>query len=111
VSSQREATVVRPTTWFLDGAGRRVMETSMGTRLPVRDTTPDAVVVATPDGASLRVNPGDVSVTAPGAPALPPSAASVVRVARIFEGLPYLWGGTSGFGFDCSGLTYLAYRM
>src|SRR5437588_10345784 len=55
VSSQREATVVRPTTWFLDGAGRRVMETSMGTRLPVRDTTPDAVVVATPDGASLRV--------------------------------------------------------
>jgi cell wall-associated NlpC family hydrolase len=30
--------------------------------------------------------------------------------ARRFVGLPYLWGGTSRYGFDCSGLVHLAFR-
>ncbi|WP_157017569.1 C40 family peptidase [Mesorhizobium xinjiangense] len=34
-----------------------------------------------------------------------------VTVAEMFGHTPYLWGGTSGFGLDCSGLIQLAMRM
>lgn len=34
-----------------------------------------------------------------------------VSVAERFEHTPYLWGGVSGFGIDCSGLVQLSMRM
>ena len=39
------------------------------------------------------------------------AAADYVAVAEMFLGTPYLWGGASGFGIDCSGLVQLAMRM
>jgi cell wall-associated NlpC family hydrolase len=38
-------------------------------------------------------------------------AGDYVSVAETLELAPYLWGGTSGFGVDCSGLIHLAMRM
>lgn len=37
--------------------------------------------------------------------------ADYVTVAERFEHTPYLWGGVSGFGIDCSGLVQLAMQM
>jgi cell wall-associated NlpC family hydrolase len=53
----------------------------------------------------------DVAVVAKGAAPLPATAADVVRTAKLFLGLQYLWGGTSAFGFDCSGLTHLVFEL
>jgi cell wall-associated NlpC family hydrolase len=41
---------------------------------------------------------------------LPRTRADIVRTAKQFLGLHYLWGGLSAWGYDCSGLTWAAYR-
>ena len=43
---------------------------------------------------------------------LPPaSAGSVLDQARRYLGAPYLWGGMTDRGIDCSGLVHMAYRQ
>jgi cell wall-associated NlpC family hydrolase len=111
-ASDTVATVVRRTTWLRTdtGAADRVAEISFGTVLPVLGQGDGYVVVRTPFGADRRIRADAVDVHAPGTPALPRTRGNVVSTARSFTGLPYLWGGLSGFGLDCSGLTWLDYR-
>lgn len=111
VSAQR-ATVTARLTWLRsdDAAADRRLEVSYGTRLPYLGTTGRWVRVALPSGAVRRVRAGAVSVHRTEEPALPATRTDLVRAATMFVGLPYLWSGVSGFGFDCSGLTWLDYR-
>jgi cell wall-associated NlpC family hydrolase len=37
--------------------------------------------------------------------------APVVQTASLLTGTPYLWGGMSSQGIDCSGLTFTSYRL
>ncbi len=39
------------------------------------------------------------------------NAADFVAVCEQLMGLPYLWGGTSSWGLDCSGLLSIGFRM
>ncbi|WP_308652192.1 NlpC/P60 family protein, partial [uncultured Actinomyces sp.] len=49
---------------------------------------------------------------APSAPAASSGrGASAVAAAKTFLGVPYVWGGESYNGVDCSGLVMLSYRQ
>lgn len=36
---------------------------------------------------------------------------NIVNKAKLFMGTPYLWGGGTPYGIDCSGLTQLCYKL
>ena len=40
-----------------------------------------------------------------------PSVPNIIRTAHQFLGRPYLWGGTSGKGMDCSGFTKMVFYL
>ncbi|GHE57492.1 NlpC/P60 family protein [Streptomyces vinaceus] len=83
----------------------QVAEYSYNTSFPVKaGPVPGVVSAYSPSGGRLFFRADDLA-RVPAAP----SGADVVAAARAFLGLPYLWSGTSGFGYDCSGLTGQVY--
>lgn len=112
-SAPRIVTVTSRTTWLrTPDTGAKRLLVSFGTRLPYLGAPDDHhALVALPSGAKVTVGTADASVHDPGKPALPATGRSLVRTAKQFVGLAYLWAGRSGFGFDCSGLTSLDYRV
>lgn len=102
--------VVRPriSTLRVRGGG---LELSCGTVLPLAGRDGSEVVVALPDGDRGWLDAADVAVRAGPFTTAAPEPARVVQTARQFLGTRYLWGGTSGWGADCSGLVHLAHRM
>jgi cell wall-associated NlpC family hydrolase/L,D-peptidoglycan transpeptidase YkuD (ErfK/YbiS/YcfS/YnhG family) len=104
----RVAVVAVPTA-MLRGAGRP-LQMSFGTRLPVLGVSAGGVQVATPGGGVGLLPRSSVDVARSGSPTPVPTGEELVATARLFLGVRYLWGGTSAFGFDCSGLVNLIYR-
>ncbi|HUQ43768.1 MAG TPA: C40 family peptidase [Candidatus Limnocylindria bacterium] len=103
------ATVLAPVAPLDAGSGS--VDLSFGTALPHLGDDDGRVAVALPDGRTGWLGRGDVAIHDHASPALQATAASVTSTLQSFVGLPYLWAGRSGFGFDCSGLVQLVHRV
>lgn len=57
------------------------------------------------DGGDAWIQRGDLNFDL-----APLGLEPVLALARRFLGLPYLWGGTSSFGYDCSGFVQMLCR-
>ncbi len=63
------------------------------------------LAVHLPDGRAAYVQTGDVTLNATLL-----STAEMLALSHKFLGLPYTWGGTSSFGYDCSGFMQMLER-
>ena len=78
-----------------------------------RQTTSTGSSGASSGGSGRGSSGGGTTVSTPSAPPPPLSsgAAGAVQAAEREIGVPYVWGGTTPSGFDCSGLVMWAYAQ
>ncbi len=84
-----------------------VSDITAGTKVVTGETTGDYTKVELPGGRSGFLETESLE----NLPAGPPAREAVLERARRFLGIPYVWGGTSAKGFDCSGLVKRVFRM
>ncbi|MGJ8454291.1 NlpC/P60 family protein [Pseudothermotoga sp. U03pept] len=84
-----------------------------GTTLPYLHTEDQWVVIELPSGDQALVLKEDVELYDSREKVffIQKGAEYIIEVAKMHLGLPYLWAGTTSYGFDCSGFTQFCFKM
>ncbi len=88
-----------------------VMTATIGARLAAGTCGDRWCEIVLPSGMKGWIQKGDGGVRDAAAPVKKLTPDETVALAKRFLGLPYLWGGTTPFGLDCSGFVQLLYRL
>lgn len=81
------------------------LELSFQTMLPLLREENERVIVQTPNGTGA-LGWENVVVFESIAERFKGTGSDIVAAGELFLGLPYLWGGMSSYGYDCSGFSY-----
>ncbi|WP_207433885.1 NlpC/P60 family protein [Sabulibacter ruber] len=94
-----------------DTKGATVSDLVYGDVLVLKTQTKGFYEVAFPDGRTGFVSAPEVEKYNKWASTRQPTEQNLVETSKRLLGLPYLWGGTSFKGVDCSGFTKTVYFM
>jgi cell wall-associated NlpC family hydrolase len=92
-----------------DGRGEAVSDIVFGGVIAKSGARGENWTVVLPDGRTGEVKKGETADFSKWAESASIEPQGLVRFARSFLGVPYLWGGTSSKGLDCSGYTKTIY--
>lgn len=67
--------------------------------------------VQLPDGRTGFLRKSEIADLASFRASTKPTAKGLIRTAQEFTGFPYVWGGASTKGFDCSGFTKTVFKL
>jgi gamma-D-glutamyl-L-lysine dipeptidyl-peptidase len=91
--------------------GAAVCDLVVGNRLSSTGSSGGWVAVQLPDGRKGFVADADASDYQAWRTSRRITPEAIEQTARRFMGVPYLWGGTSAKGFDCSGYLKTVFRL
>ncbi|GHB53716.1 C40 family peptidase [Persicitalea jodogahamensis] len=94
-----------------DADGQTVSDLVAGDLLKMLDEKGEFYHVQYPDGRTAYIKKADARPYAEWLASLTISEDKLVGTAKRMMGLPYLWGGTSYKGVDCSGFTKTIYLL